>query len=152
MGARTSWVGNVLNGNRSAFAGSSAVLALTIPVAAILGACFYVCYLILRSSAHQADAAQFEAEQRIAKAAILFTTAPVIKSNGDYAYWDELYLRAKAPLDLPWADAHLGSYQQNLTGITGSAVLTGKGELRYLYLSPRSGLTNLTPGELQFLT
>lgn len=152
MGARTSWVGNVLNGNRSAFAGSSAVLALTIPVAAILGACFYVCYLILRSSAHQADAAQFEAEQRIAKAAILFTTAPVIKSNGDYAYWDELYLRAKAPLDLPWADAHLGSYQQNLTGITGSVVLTGKGELRYLYLSPRSGLTNLTPGELQFLT
>ena len=152
MSARTSWIGNVLNGDRSAFAGSSAILALTIPVAAILGACFYVCYLILRSSAHQADAAQFEAEQRIAKAAILFTTAPVIKSNGDYAYWDELYQRAKAPLDLPWADAHLGSYQQNLTGITGSAVLTGTGELRYLYLSPRSGLTNLTPGELQFLT
>jgi signal transduction histidine kinase len=152
MSARTGWVGNVLNGDRSAFAGSSAILALTIPVAAILGACFYVCYLILRSSAHQADAAQFEAEQRIAKAAILFTTAPVIKSNGDYAYWDELYQRAKAPLDLQWADAHLGSYQQNLTGITGSAVLTGTGALRYLYLSPRSGLTNLTPGELQFLT
>jgi len=152
MSARTGWVGNVLNGDRSAFAGSSAILALTIPVAAILAACFYVCYLILRSSAHQADAAQFEAEQRIARAAILFTTAPVIKSNGDYAYWDELYLRAKAPLDLQWADAHLGSYQQNLTGITGSAVLTKSGVLQYLYLSPRSGLTNLTPGELQFLT
>ena len=144
--------GNVLNGDRSAFAGSSAILALTIPVAAILAACFYVCYLILRSSAHQADAAQFEAEQRIAKAAILFTTAPVIKNNGDYAYRDELYLRAKAPLDLKWADAHLGSYQENLTGITGSAVLTGRGELQYLYLSPRSGLHDLTPGELRFLT
>lgn len=152
MSARTSWVGHVLQGDKSAFTGSSAILALTIPVAAILGACFYVCYLILRSSAHQADAAQFEAEQRIARAAILFTTAPVIKSNGDYAYWDELYLRAKAPLDLTWADAHLGSYQQNLTGITGSAVLTGTGDLRYLYLSPRSDLHNLTPDELRLLT
>lgn len=152
MGARTSWFGHVLQGDKSAFTGSSAILALTIPVAAILGACFYVCYLVLRSSAHEADAAQFEAEQRIARAAILFTTAPVIKSNGDYAYWDELFLRAKAPLDLKWADAHLGSYQQNLTGITGSAVLTGTGDLRYLYLSPRSGLQHLTPEELQRLT
>jgi len=152
MSARTSWVGGVLSGDRSAFTGSPAILALTIPVAAILGACFYVCYMILQSSAHQADVAQFEAEQRIAKAAVLFTTAPVIKSNGDYAYWDELFLRAKAPLDLKWADAHLGSYQQNLTGITGSAVLTGTGALQYLYLSPRSGLRNLTPQELQLLT
>ncbi len=152
MSARTGWVGNVQSGNKSAFAGGSAILALTIPVAAILGACFYVCYLILQSSAHQADAAQFEAEQRIAKAAILFTTAPVIKSNGDYAYWDELFLRAKTPLDPKWADAHLGSYQQNLTGITGSAVLTGTGALQYLYLSPRSGLSNLTPPELKLLT
>ena len=152
MDARSGWISNVLHGDRGAFAGSSAILALTIPVAAILAACFYVCYLILRSSAHQADAAQFEAEQRIAKAAILFTTAPVIKNNGDYAYWDELYQRAKEPLDLVWADAHLGSYQQNLTGITGSAVLTNTGDLQYLYLSPRSGLHNLTPGELQFLT
>lgn len=152
MDARSGWVGKALHGDRNAFAGSSAILALTIPVAAILAACFYVCYLILRSSTQQADAAQFEAEQRIAKAAILFTTAPVIKNNGDYAYWDELYARAKAPLDLSWADAHLGSYQQNLTGLTGSAVLTGTGALQYLYLSPRSGLHNLTPGELQFLT
>ncbi|MEO7053585.1 MAG: ATP-binding protein [Rhizomicrobium sp.] len=152
MSARTGWIGNVLSGDKSAFTGSSAILALTIPVAAILGACFYVCYLILRSSAHQADVAQFEAEQRIARAAILFTTAPVIKSNGDYAYWDELFSRAHAPLDLTWADAHLGSYQQNLTGITGSAVLTKAGALQYLYLSPRSGLYNLTPQELQLLT
>ncbi len=137
-------------GHKSAFAGSSAILALTIPVAAILGACFYVCYSILRSSAHQADAAQLEAEQRIARAAILFTTAPIIKSNGDYAYWDELFLRSKNPLDAKWADAHLGSYQQNLTGITGSAVLTKTGALQYLYLSPRSGLSNLTPQELRF--
>jgi signal transduction histidine kinase len=152
MSARTGWVGNVLNGDKSAFTGSSAILALTVPVAAILGACFYVCYLILRSSAHQADAAQFEAEQRIAKAAILFTTAPVIKSNGDYAYWDELFSRAHTSLDLKWADAHLGSYQQNLTGITGSAVLTNTGILQYLYLSPRSSLNNLTPQELRLLT
>ena len=152
MSARTGWVGKVFLGHKSAFAGSSAILALTIPVAAILGACFYVCYSILRSSAHQADAAQLEAEQRIARAAILFTTAPTIKSNGDYAYWDELFLRSKNPLDAKWADAHLGSYQQNLTGITGSAVLTKTGALQYLYLSPRSGLGNLTPQELHFLT
>ena len=81
MSARTSWVGGVLSGDRSAFTGSFAILALTIPVAAILGACFYVCYMILQSSAHQADAAQFEAEQRIAKAAVLFTTAPVINQG-----------------------------------------------------------------------
>jgi sensor domain CHASE-containing protein len=152
MRARTGWVGTVLPGGKSAFAGSSAILALTIPVAAILGACFYVCYLILRSSAHQADATQLEAEQRIAKAAILFTTAPIIKANGDYAYWDELFLRSKNPLDAKWADAHLGSYQQNLIGITGSAVLTKTGALQYLYLSPRSGLSNPTPQELRFLT
>jgi signal transduction histidine kinase len=152
MSARTGWVGNVLGRDRNALAGGAAILTLTIPVAAILGACFYICYLILQSSAHQADAAQFEAEQRIAKAAILFTTAPVIKSNGDYAYWDELFLRAKTSLDLKWADAHLGSYQQNLTGITGSAVLTKTGTLQYLYLSPRSGLGTLTPQELQLLT
>jgi signal transduction histidine kinase len=152
MSARTGWVGNVLPGDKSVFAGSSAILALTIPVAAILGACFYVCYSILQSSAHQADATQLEAEQRIARAAILFTTAPIIKSNGDYAYWDELFLRSKNPLDPKWADAHLGSYQQNLTGITGSAVLTETGALQYLYLSPRSGLSNLTPQELRFLT
>jgi len=152
MRVRTSWIGTVLGGGGSAFGGSSAILALTIPVAAILGACLYLSYSILRSSAHQADVTQFEAEQRIARAAILFATAPVIKSNGDYAYWDELFLRAKKPLDLEWADAHLGSYQQNLTGITGSAVLTQTGALRYLYLSPRSGLRNLTPRELQLLT
>src|SRR6185437_10213048 len=132
MSARTGWVGNVLSGDRHAFAGGAAILALTIPVAAILCVCFYVCYSILRSSAHQADATQLEAEQRIARAAILFTTAPVIKANGDYAYWDELFLRAKTPLDNKWADAHLGSYQQNLTGITGSAVVTEKGALQYL--------------------
>ena len=152
MRERTGWVGNVLLGNRTTFAGSSAILALTIPVAAILGACLYICYSILRSSAHQADAAELEAEQRIAKAAILFTTAPIIKSDGDYAYWDELYLRAKTRLDPKWADAHLGSYQQNLNGITGSAVLTKTGELQYLYLSARSGLHDLTGGELQLFT
>jgi signal transduction histidine kinase len=152
MSARTGWLGKVYPGGKSAFAGSSAILALTIPIAAILCASFYVCYLILRSSAHQVDTTQLEAEQRIARAAILFTTAPVIKSNGDYAYWDELFLRSKKPLDPVWADAHLGSYQQNLTGITGSAVLTKTGALQYLYLSPRSGLSNLTPQELGFLT
>lgn len=152
MSARTGWVGNVLAGDRTAFAGSSAILALTIPVAAILCACFYVCYSILLSSAHHADAAELEAEQRIARAAILFTTAPIIKSNGDYAYWDELFLRSKNPLDAKWADAHLGSYQQNLIGITGSAVLTKTGALQYLYLSHRSGLSNLTPQELRLFT
>ena len=152
MRARTGWVGKMFLGQKSAFAGSSAILALTIPVAAILGGCFYVSYSILLSSAHQADATQLEAEQRIARAAILFTTAPIIKSNGDYAYWDELFLRSRNPLDAKWADAHLGSYQQNLTGITGSAVLTKTGALQYLYLSPRSGISNLMPQELRLLT
>jgi hypothetical protein len=67
MSARTGWVGKIFTGQKSAFAGSSAILALTIPVAAILCACFYVSYSILQSSAHQADAAQLEAEQRIAR-------------------------------------------------------------------------------------
>ena len=151
MSRLTGWAGKVLPG-RTAFTGSSAILALTIPVAAILGACFYVCYSILRSSAHHADAAELEAEQRIARAAILFTTAPIIKSDGDYAYWDELFLRSEKPLDTKWADAHLGSYQQNLNGITGSAVLTKTGILQYLYLSPRSGLHALTRQELSLLT
>ena len=152
MGARTKWVGDVQPGRKTAFAGSSAILALTVPVAAILGACFFVCYSILRSSASHADAAEFEAEQRIAKAAIVFTTAPIIKSNGDYAYWDELFSRATEPLDTKWADAHLGSYQQSLNGITGSAVVTDTGALQYLYLSPRSGLSTLTQKELRFFT
>ena len=152
MSARTGWVGNALPRDGSAFAGSPAILALTIPVAAILCACFYVCYSILRSSAHHADAAELEAEQRIARAAILFTTAPIIKSNGDYAYWDELFLRSRNSLDATWADSHIGSYQQNLNGITGSAVLTGTGVLQYLYLSQRSGLQYLTPQELHFFT
>jgi signal transduction histidine kinase len=152
MGARTSWFGNLLRGNKTAFAGSSAILALTVPVAAILGACFYVCYWILQSSAHHADAAEFEAEQRIARAAILFTTAPIVKSNGDYAYWDELFLRARETLDPRWADAHLGPYQENLNGITGAAVMTKTGAVQYLYLSPRIGLSDLTPQELHLFT
>lgn len=152
MSTRTGWVGNVLPGGKSAFAGSSAILALTIPVAAILCACFYISYSILQSSAHQADAAQLESEQRIAKAAILFTTAPIIKSNGDYGYWDELFARVNKPLDPKWADAIVGSNQQNLIGITGTAIVTKTGALQYLYLSPRSGLSNLTPQELHFLT
>ncbi len=152
MSARTGWIGNVLSGNKSAFTGSSAILALTIPVAAILGACFYVCYLILQSSADQADAAQFEAEQRIAKAAILFTTAPMVKLNGDFAYWDELFARAKKPLDPKWADVNVGTDQEALAGITGSMILTKTGAVHYMYLSPRSGLGSLTPQELHFFT
>ena len=152
MSTRTGFAGDVRPGRKTAFAGSSAILALTIPVAAILGACFFVSYSILRSSAFQADAAEFEAEQRIAKAAIVFTTAPVIKSNGDYAYWDELFSRAKEPLDIVWADAHIGSYQQSLNGITGSAVVTETGVVQYLYLSPRSGLSGLTQNELHLFT
>ena len=152
MTVRTNWVGNARSGKKTAFAGSSAVLALTIPVVAILGACFFVCYSILRSSAYHADAAALEAEQRIARAAVLFTTAPVVKSDGDYAYWDELFLRAKNPLDPKWADAHLGPYQENLNGITGSAVVTQTGALQYLYLSQRSGPRNLTPKELRLFT
>jgi signal transduction histidine kinase len=144
--------GDVHAGRKTAFAGSSAILALTIPVAAILGACFFVCYSILRSSASHADAAEFEAEQRIAKAAIVFTTAPIVKANGDYAYWDELYGRATAPLDTVWADAHLGSYQQGLIGITGSAVVTASGAIQYVYLSQRSGLGSLTQKEQRLLT
>ena len=139
-------------GRNTAFAGSSAILALTIPVAAILGACLFVCYSILRSSAYHADAAEFEAEQRIAKAAIVFTTAPIVKANGDYAYWDELFSRAKEPLDTVWADAHIGSYQLGLNGVTGSAVVTATGAIQYLYLSPRSGMSNLTQKELQLFT
>jgi signal transduction histidine kinase len=127
-------------------------LALTVPVAAILGACFFVCYWILRSSAAHADAAEFAAEERIARAAILFTTAPTIKANGDYAYWDELFLRARAPLDPKWADAHLGPYQQSLNGITGSAVVTGSGAVQYLFLSSRSGIPSLTRDEQRLLT
>jgi len=152
MGPQTSWVGNLLRGNKTAFAGSSAILALTVPVAAILGACFYVCYWILQSSAHHADAAELEAEQRIARAAILFTTAPIVKSNSDYAYWDELFLRARKVLDPKWADAHLGPYQENLNGITGAAVLTKMGAVQYLYLSPRTGIGKLTPQELHLFT
>jgi signal transduction histidine kinase len=127
-------------------------LALTVPVAAILGACFFVCYWILRSSASHADAAEFEAEERIARAAILFTTAPIIKANGDYAYWDELYLRAKAPLDPKWADAHLGPYQLSLNGITGSVVVTTTGAVQYLFLSGLPGASSLAPGEQRLLT
>jgi signal transduction histidine kinase len=140
----------MLNGNRSAFAGSSAILALTIPVAAILGASFYICYSILRSSAHQADAVQFEAEQRIARAAIIFNTAPMIKLNGDFAYWDELFARAKKPIDPKWADVNVGIDQEALAGISGSMVLTQAGAIQYMYLPPRSGLNNLTPQELRF--
>lgn len=134
--------------NNSAFVGRSAVLALTIPVAAILGACFYLCYWVLQSSAHQADAAGLEAEQRIARAAILFATMPVVKSDADYANWDELFNRSKKVLDPRWADAVIGSYQENFAGITGSAVITNSGELRYLHLSPRSGIHALAPQEL----
>src|ERR1700744_6365565 len=152
MSERTGWLGNIRPGNKTAFANSSAILALTVPVAAILCACLFVCYSILRTAASHADAAAFETEQRIARAAILFTTAPIIKANGDYAYWDELYTRAKAPLDLVWADAHLGSYQQNLNGITGSAVVTDKGAVQYLYLAPRSGMKSLTRQEVGLFT
>ena len=152
MSARTGWVGNVLKGDRSAFTGSSAILALTVPVAAILGACFYISYSILQSSAHQADAAQFQAERRLANAAILFNTASIVKINSDYAYWDEMYARARKPLDTKWANAMIGGDQQSLAGITGSMVITGTGDVRYLYLSPRSGLGKLTPRELQFFT
>ena len=152
MGARSGWDTKVKATKNSPFVGSSAVLALIIPVAAIVGACFYLCYWVLQSSAHQTGAAEFEAEQRIAKAAILFTTAPVVKTDNDYANWDELFTRAKKPLDPKWADAVLGSYQQNFAGVTGSAVLTGSGALRYLYLSPRSGMHSLTPPELRLFT
>ena len=69
MSARTGWFGNVQSGHKTAFAGSSAILALTIPIAAILGACLYVCYSVLQSAASHADAAELEAEERIAKAA-----------------------------------------------------------------------------------
>ena len=99
MSARTGWFGNVLSGPRTAFGGSSAILAITVAIAAILGVCLYVCYSILRSAASHADAAELEAEERIAKAAILFTTAPAVKSNADYANWDEMFVRAKKPLD-----------------------------------------------------
>jgi signal transduction histidine kinase len=152
MIARTGWLGNVQSRNKTALEGSSAILALTIPIAAILGACLYVCYSILRSAASHADAAELEAEERIAKAAILFTTAPAVKSNADYANWDEMFVRAKKPLDPKWADAVIGSYQHNFASVSGSAVLTGTGDLRYLYLSPASGLNGLTPQELSLLT
>ena len=148
MSARTAWFGNVQSGRKTAFAGSSAILALTIPVAAIVGACLYVCYSILQSAAFQADAAELEAEERIAKAAILFTTAPAVKSNADYANWDEMFVRAKKPLDPKWADPVIGSYQHNFASVSGSAVLTGTGELRYLYLAPQSGLQSLSAEEL----
>ncbi|HEY2836243.1 MAG TPA: ATP-binding protein [Rhizomicrobium sp.] len=152
MSARTGWFGNVLSGPKTAFGGSSAILALTIPIAAILGACLYVCYSILQSAAYHADAAELEAEERIAKAAILFTTAPAVKSNADYANWDEMFVRAKKPLDPKWADPVIGSYQENFASVTGSAVLTGSGDLRYLYLSSRSSMRNLTRQELSQLT
>src|SRR5215813_3094607 len=153
MSARTSWFGNVLPGPKTAFGGSSAILALTIPIAAILGACLYVCYSILQSAAYHADAAELEAEERIAKAAILFTTAPAVKSNADYANWDEMFARAKKPaVDPKWADAVIGSYQENFAGVTGSVVLTGTGDLRYLYLSRQSGMQSLTRQELSLLT
>ena len=152
MIARIGWLGNVQSRNRAVFEGSSAILALTVPIAAILGACLYVCYSILRSAASHADAAELEAEERIAKAAILFTTAPAVKSNADYANWDDMFVRAKKPLDPKWADAVIGSYQHNFAGVTGSAVLTGSGDLRYLYLSPESGLKSLMPQELDLLT
>jgi len=152
MSARTGWFGNVLPGPKAAFGGSSAILALTIPIAAILGACFYVCYSILQSAASHADAAELEAEERIAKAAILFTTNPAVKSNADYANWDEMFVRAKKPLDPKWADAVIGSYQENFASVAVSAVLTGTGDLRYLYLSPQSGLHSFTRQELDQLT
>jgi len=152
MGTRTDSAGHVLPGDNTGFTGGRGIVALTIPVAAILCACFYLSYSILRSSAHHADIAELEAEQRIAKAAVFFTTAPIVKSNRDYAYWDELFLRAKHPLDTNWADAHLGPYQQSLNGITGSAVLTKTGTIQYLYLSDRSGLRNLTPQDLRLFT
>ncbi|MES2253547.1 MAG: ATP-binding protein [Pseudomonadota bacterium] len=152
MNARTGWFGKVLPGGKSAFTGSSAILAFTVPVAAILGASFYICYSILQSSAHQADAVQLEAEQRIARAAIVFNTAPMVKINGDFAYWDELFARAKKPLDPKWADVNVGTDQQALAGITGSMVLTETGAVQYMYLSPRSGLNSLTPQELEFFT
>src|ERR1700744_298965 len=139
MSERTGWLGNIRPGNKTAFANSSAILALTVPVAAILCACLFVCYSILRTAASHADAAAFETEQRIARAAILFTTAPIIKANGDYAYWDELFLRARMPLDPKWADAHLGPYQESLNGITGSAVVTDTGAVQYLFISRRLG-------------
>lgn len=152
MSARRGWIAKILPGNKTAFTGSSAVLALTIPIVAILGACFYLCYWILRSSAHQADAAELEAEQRIAKAAILFTTAPIVKVEADYANWDQMFRYARKPDNFKWADSILGQYQEDFSGATGTAVLTEDGQLRYLHLSPRAGAPAWAPQELRFFT
>jgi len=108
MSARTSWVGGVLSGDRSAFTGSPAILALTIPVAAILGACFYVCYMILQSSAHQADVAQVQqtdADLRALGQELQHVLAVVVLDRGGVQDWARRQPDLAALVDLV-ADVH----------------------------------------------
>ena len=120
---------------------------LSVPTVIIVAVGLGLILFLLRSSAARLDAAQQEAESRLAHSVITTRQTVLEKNVADYASWDEMYDHSSKLIGPQWAKENLGPYSVGAFGLSRLLILGADGSIKYSFSTDRGENDALTERE-----